>query len=101
MHSFRTYHLAVQFYRTVRTAPVPGHLRNQLLRAASSIPLNLAEGRGKFTLADRKRFYRIAFGSIREVQAVFDIVDDEASEALRSMLDHLAGATYLLIKNAK
>jgi four helix bundle protein len=39
-------------------------VRNQQLdRASTSIPLNLAEGNGKFTNADRCRFFDIARGS--------------------------------------
>jgi hypothetical protein len=38
-------------------------VRNQLDRALTSIPLNLAKGNGKFTNADRCRFFDIARGS--------------------------------------
>ena len=47
MKNFRTYQLSIQFYRATSKAPVPGHLRNQLLRAASSFTLNLGEGYGR------------------------------------------------------
>lgn len=35
---------------------------NQLDRASTSIPLNIAEGNGKYTPADRCRFFDIARG---------------------------------------
>ncbi len=41
MRNFRTYDLAVQFYRATKSMELPGHLRSQLLRAASSVVLNL------------------------------------------------------------
>ncbi len=44
---FRTYQLAVQFHRECYSARLPGYLKNQLLRAAHSVALNLAEGSGK------------------------------------------------------
>ena len=40
---FRTYQLSIQFNRATSKVSVPGHLRNQLLRAASSVTLNLGE----------------------------------------------------------
>jgi len=45
----------------------PG-LRNQMLRASMSIPLNIAEGAGKDTRADFARFLGNAIGSTNEVE---------------------------------
>ena len=56
IRNFRCYDLAVQFYRTAGRLNLPRHLKEQLLRAASSIVLNLAEGDGRQTAADRRRF---------------------------------------------
>ena len=41
-------------------------LRNQFQRAVLSIVLNLAEGSAKSTPKDQRKFYRIAFGSLRK-----------------------------------
>lgn len=49
-------------------------VRNQLDRASTSIPLNLAEGNGKFTDADRCRFFDIARGSALECAACLDVL---------------------------
>ncbi|MFH1727498.1 MAG: four helix bundle protein [Pseudomonadota bacterium] len=40
---------------------------DQLKRAAVSSVSNLAEGNGKTSLKDRKRFFEISLGSIAEV----------------------------------
>ncbi|HEV3409649.1 MAG TPA: four helix bundle protein, partial [Chthoniobacterales bacterium] len=40
--------------------------RDQLDRASTSIPLNIAEGNAKFSAADRSRFLEIARGSAVE-----------------------------------
>ena len=69
MNNFRTFTLAVEFYRLASALRLKSHLKEQLSRASSSIALNLAEGYGKSSNKDRARFYQIAFGSIRECQA--------------------------------
>ena len=47
---------------------------NQIDRASTSIPLNIAEGNGKFTDADRCRFFDIARGSALECAACLDVL---------------------------
>ena len=41
----------------------------QIIRAADSIAVNIAEGYGRFTPADRKTFYRYSRGSFEETKA--------------------------------
>src|SRR5262249_952614 len=74
------------------------HLKEQLLRAASSIVLNLAEGYGRQTPGDQKRFFIIAFGSLRESQAILDLGLEDNVTALECA-DNLAAHIYKLIKN--
>lgn len=50
---------------------------DQLRRAVLSVLLNIAEGTGKFTKADRKNFFSIARGSIYETIAVTDVLFDD------------------------
>ena len=50
-----------------------GFLADQLRRAASSIPLNFAEGYGKRTPKEQRRFFMIARGSTNEVAAILDV----------------------------
>ena len=52
------------------------HARDQWLRAAQSIPLNIAEGNGKRSLKDRSRFFDIARGSALECAAIQDVLVD-------------------------
>jgi four helix bundle protein len=56
---------------------MPIYLRDQLLRASSSIALNLAEGYGRSTRKDQLRFFHIAMGSLRESQAALDLAPNQ------------------------
>ena len=49
------------------------YLADQLRRAATSIPLNVAEGAGEFAPADKARFYRFARRSATECAAILDV----------------------------
>src|SRR5881394_1359360 len=53
---------------TLRT----GDVKDQLDRASTSLPLNIAEGNGKYTPKDRCRFFDIAHGSALECAAGLD-----------------------------
>jgi four helix bundle protein len=48
--------------------------KDQLDRASTSLPLNIAEGNGKFSDADRFRFLEIARGSALECAACLDVL---------------------------
>ncbi|HBA84445.1 MAG TPA: four helix bundle protein [Verrucomicrobia bacterium] len=47
---------------------------DQLDRASTSIPLNIAEGNGKYTAPDRCRFFDIARGSALECASALDVL---------------------------
>lgn len=49
-------------------------IRDQMLRASQSIPLNIAEGNGKRSGPDRRRFFEIARGSAFECASILDIL---------------------------
>ena len=93
--NFRAYQLALQLYRECKQTRLPEHLRDQLLRAASSVVLNLAEGSAKPTHRDRVRFYSIALASCREVQAVIQLED---LQGLTSQADSLGAHIYKLTR---
>lgn len=96
MRNFRTYQLAMELYKQGQTIKVVPHLRDQFNRSSLSVVLNLAEGEGKTTLKDRKKFYTIAMGSLREVQACLEIIEHKDLQAKASKL---GGMLYKLIQN--
>ncbi len=51
-----------------------GDVKDQLHRASTSVPLNIAEGNGKYYLKDRCRFFDTAHGSALECAAGLDIL---------------------------
>ncbi len=75
--NLHVYQLAIRFLPSAtaisdRLPPRHTALADQLRRAALSIPLNIAEGSGKSTVADQRRFYVIARGSAMECAAILD-----------------------------
>ncbi len=97
--TFRCYDLAVQFYKEARSSRLPAHLKNQFDRASSSIALNLNEGWARAGKKERTYFFRVAFGSIRECQAIADLESQAFNAKSRAALDTLAAATYRLLNS--
>ena len=53
--------------------------KDQLDRASTRVPLNIAEGNGKFSMKDRARFLEMARGSALECAAALDVLVPENS----------------------
>lgn len=68
---------------------------DQLRRASLSVPLNIAEGSGKITGPDQRRFYAIARGSAMECGAIVDaclilgFIDGPAASRSNEILDSI------------
>src|SRR6059058_590494 len=56
------------------TITVKAAAKDQLDRASTSVPLNIAEGNGKFSARDRARFLETARGSALECAACLDVL---------------------------
>ena len=51
-----------------------GDVKDQLDRASTSIPLNIAEGAGEFSPSEKARFYRMARRSATECAAILHVL---------------------------
>ena len=78
------YRAAIEYvgwaYRFCESMNGHRNAKDQLIRASQAIPLNIAEGNGKATDGDRRRYFEIARGSALECGAVQDVM--EVCEAL-------------------
>jgi four helix bundle protein len=72
------YRAAIEYvgwtYRFCESLTGHRNAKDQLLRASQSIPLNIAEGNGKGSDGDRRRYFEIARGSALECGAVQDVL---------------------------
>ena len=55
---------------------IDANTRNQLQRASFSVLLNIAEGTGRRTVPDQRKFFVIARGSIFESVAILDFLNE-------------------------
>lgn len=80
-------------------------VKDQLDRASTSIPLNIAEGNGKFAIRDRCRFLDFARGSALECAACLDVLvakrllDENAVQPGKSQLLEIVSMLMGLIKS--
>jgi len=63
------------------------YLRDQLRRASISMVINIAEGSGKFSKADKRNFYVIARGSTYECVSLLEIICEEKQIAENQFRD--------------
>ena len=80
---------------------------DQLKRAAFSVVLNIAEGSGRFSKADRCNFFIISRSSLFECVAILDVIKDEdltnmeEYNDLYSQAEELSRVLCAMIKNLK
>ena len=89
--------------RSVMRVPAPlRSLADQVVRSASSVPANLAEGHGRFG-KDRAYHWRVAYGSAKEVDTHLQLLVEvgavdrtRAASAIR-LFDEVRAMTWRLL----
>ena len=98
MKTFRTLELAIEFHESITGLELSGHLKDQLFRAATSVPLNLSEGNAKHSAKEKKRFYQMAYASIQECKTILRLAKCEDKDLL-DKTDKLGAWIYNLLKS--
>jgi four helix bundle protein len=103
----RSYELALKIHKLTQKFPIyeRRELGSQLRRAATSVPINIAEGYGRKRSADDfKRFLVIAMGSANEVSVELAFardlgyIDKKTYEELESECDQIGRIINKLIQ---
>lgn len=90
-----------------RNSNIDRFIMDQLKRSVISVILNIAEGTGKSSKADKRNFFTIARGSVYEVVAIVDIlfddkiITDENKKELYSELEAISKMLLGLINSLK
>lgn len=93
------------FHANAIYIPKSAAVHNQIDRASTSIPLNIAEGNGKYQKRDKCRFFDIACGSALECAACLDVLkrkgylSDEAIDQGKVILKNIVSMIMALIKS--
>ena len=81
------------------------YLADQMQRAATSIPLNIAEGAGEFSASEKARFYRMAKRSATESAAIVHVcqrlglVEDARYNAGRELLLRIVAMLVKMVRH--
>ena len=79
-------------------------MADQLQRASTSIPLNVAEGAGEFSKNEKARFYRITKRSATESAAILDVcrrlklVSEASYTARRDLLLRIVSMLVAMVR---
>lgn len=103
------YKLSLHIYKLTTSYPkeeIYG-ITSQLRRAAVSVALNIAEGYGRMSKEEFKRFLKISLGSVNETVTLIELskdlgyINNKQHENMSTQYDILGKKIYKLIENWK
>ena len=87
-----------------KAPPAIRSLCDQMIRATTSVPLNLAEGSGRRG-KDRRYHFSVAYGSAQEASSALELlastgtVSAEQAELMLALLDRVKAMTWRLMQS--
>ena len=99
--SLHVYHTALGVAQWAAGQAIPAyrkHFRDQLLRAADSVVLNIAEGAGYEPGVSRRHHFRIAAASAAEVAACLDLLALAGGAERKAELRIVIGSLHKLVR---
>jgi|SRR6185503_614501 four helix bundle protein len=82
------------------------YLADQLQRAGSSVPLNIAEGTGEYSSSEKARFYRMAKRSATECAGILDVcrslqlIEEQQYTEVRQLLLRIVSMLIKMAQNS-
>lgn len=105
----KSHELTLEIYKATKDFPKDElySLTNQIRRASSSIPANIAEGCGKVTSNDFAKYLNISLGSANETEYFILLSKDlgylslEEFETLNKLINEVKAMLILLIQKVR
>ncbi len=101
------YELAIELYKI--TNKLPAHEQNNLIeqirRAATSIPVNIAEGSAKKSPKEFLYFLNVAYGSAKELAVLIDLsrdvgyIKEDIYDRISGQIDNFNKKIFLFIRH--
>lgn len=101
--------LTVEIYKLTKLFPADEKfaLTDQIRRASSSVPANVAEGFGRHSIKDKLKFYNVAFGSLLETKSHLYLagklgyLDEEKNKEVIEQLVHVQKELNAFIRETR
>lgn len=103
------YELAIELYKITNKLPAheQSNLIEQIRRAATSIPVNIAEGSAKKSQKEFLYFLNVAYGSAKELAVLIDLskdvgyIEEDIYKKISDRIDNFNKKIFLFIRHVE